>query len=66
MSNKDVVHGRKRPGYNSAEVKSPEAAANVMLNMAEPAEERIDTLMEAQKDLVEIVHTLKQVVCVKG
>ena len=26
----------------------------------------IEKVMEAQKDLVEIVHTLKQVVCVKG
>jgi tRNA-splicing ligase RtcB len=26
----------------------------------------IDAVMEAQKDLVEIVYTLKQVVCVKG
>jgi tRNA-splicing ligase RtcB len=26
----------------------------------------IDAVMEAQKNLVEIVHTLKQVVCVKG
>jgi tRNA-splicing ligase RtcB len=26
----------------------------------------IDAVMEAQKDLVDIVHTLKQVVCVKG
>jgi tRNA-splicing ligase RtcB len=26
----------------------------------------IDQVMEAQKDLVEVVHTLKQVVCVKG
>lgn len=26
----------------------------------------IDTVMEAQKDLVEVVHTLKQIVCVKG
>ena len=26
----------------------------------------IDEVMEAQKDLVEIVHTLRQVVCVKG
>lgn len=26
----------------------------------------IDAVMEAQKDLVEIVHTLKQIVCVKG
>lgn len=26
----------------------------------------IDTVMEAQKDLVEVVHTLKQVLCVKG
>ncbi|WP_196138958.1 RtcB family protein [Aliikangiella sp. G2MR2-5] len=26
----------------------------------------IDKVMEAQKDLVEVVHTLKQVVCVKG
>ena len=26
----------------------------------------IDLVMEAQKDLVEVVHTLRQVVCVKG
>jgi tRNA-splicing ligase RtcB len=26
----------------------------------------IDAVMNAQRDLVEIVHTLKQVVCVKG
>jgi tRNA-splicing ligase RtcB len=26
----------------------------------------IDAVMAAQQDLVEIVHTLKQVVCVKG
>ena len=26
----------------------------------------IDEVMNAQKDLVEIVHTLRQVVCVKG
>ena len=26
----------------------------------------IDRVMNAQKDLVEVVHTLKQVVCVKG
>jgi tRNA-splicing ligase RtcB len=26
----------------------------------------IEAVMEAQRDLVEIVHTLRQVVCVKG
>ena len=26
----------------------------------------IDAVMQAQRDLVEIVHTLRQVVCVKG
>jgi tRNA-splicing ligase RtcB len=26
----------------------------------------IDAVMQAQKDLVEVVYTLKQVVCVKG
>jgi tRNA-splicing ligase RtcB len=26
----------------------------------------IDAVMQAQNDLVEVVHTLKQVVCVKG
>lgn len=26
----------------------------------------IDAVMEAQRDLVEVVHTLKQVVCIKG
>ena len=30
------------------------------------AYKNIDAVMQAQKDLVEIVHTLKQVVCVKG
>ena len=28
--------------------------------------DEIDAVMDAQKDLVEIVHTLRQVVCVKG
>jgi hypothetical protein len=27
---------------------------------------RIDAVMDAQKDLVEVVHELKQVLCVKG
>jgi RNA-splicing ligase RtcB len=26
----------------------------------------IDAVMEAQNDLVEVVHTLRQVICVKG
>ena len=26
----------------------------------------IDAVMEAQRDLVDVVHTLRQVVCVKG
>ncbi|MEL6760322.1 MAG: RtcB family protein, partial [Myxococcota bacterium] len=26
----------------------------------------IDSVMEAQKDLVDVVHTLRQIVCVKG
>jgi tRNA-splicing ligase RtcB len=26
----------------------------------------IDAVMTAQKDLIEVVHTLRQVVCVKG
>ncbi len=26
----------------------------------------IDAVMQAQRDLVEVVHTLKQIVCVKG
>jgi tRNA-splicing ligase RtcB len=30
------------------------------------AYKNIDAVMQAQKDLVEVVHTLKQVVCVKG
>jgi tRNA-splicing ligase RtcB len=30
------------------------------------AYESIDAVMEAQKDLVDIAHTLRQVVCVKG
>lgn len=30
------------------------------------AHKPIDDVMKAQKDLVEIVHTLRQVICVKG
>jgi len=30
------------------------------------ASKTIDKVMEAQKDLVEVVHTLRQMVCVKG
>ena len=31
-----------------------------------PMVQDIDAVMAAQRDLVEVVHTLKQVVCVKG
>lgn len=37
-----------------------------VLDESPAAYKSIDAVMEAQKDLVEIVHTLKQVVCVKG
>lgn len=37
-----------------------------VLDETPAAYKSIDAVMEAQKDLVEIVHTLKQVVCVKG
>ncbi len=37
-----------------------------VLDETPAAYKAIDKVMEAQKDLVEIVHTLKQVVCVKG
>ena len=34
--------------------------------MLSEMDKSIDAVMEAQKDLVEVVHTLRQVVCVKG
>lgn len=37
-----------------------------VLDETPAAYKSIDQVMEAQKDLVEVVHTLKQVVCVKG
>lgn len=37
-----------------------------MIDETPTAYKDIDAVMEAQSDLVEIVHTLKQVVCVKG
>lgn len=37
-----------------------------VLDETPAAYKNIDAVMEAQKDLVEIVHTLRQVVCVKG
>ncbi len=37
-----------------------------VLDESPGAYKNIDLVMNAQKDLVEIVHTLKQVVCVKG
>lgn len=37
-----------------------------VLDETPQAYKNIDAVMEAQKDLVEIVHTLKQIVCVKG
>jgi len=37
-----------------------------VLDETPAAYKNIDDVMEAQKDLVEIVHTLRQVVCVKG
>jgi RNA-splicing ligase RtcB len=46
--------------------------AQVLAEMKEPSDEvpmaykDIDALMQVQDDLVEDIHTLKQVVCVKG
>ena len=37
-----------------------------VLDESPAAYKDIDAVMAAQQDLVEIVHTLKQVVCVKG
>ena len=37
-----------------------------MIDETPAAYKPIDRVMQAQRDLVEIVHTLKQVVCVKG
>lgn len=37
-----------------------------VLDESPAAYKNIDAVMESQKDLVEVVHTLKQVVCVKG
>lgn len=37
-----------------------------MLDETPGAYKDIDAVMAAQADLVEIVHTLKQVVCIKG
>lgn len=39
---------------------------NSVLDETPGAYKSIDAVMEAQKDLVEVVHTLKQVLCVKG
>lgn len=37
-----------------------------MIDETPAAYKDIDAVMSAQRDLVEVVHTLKQVVCVKG
>ena len=37
-----------------------------MIDETPAAYKDIDAVMAAQQDLVEVVHTLKQVVCVKG
>ena len=37
-----------------------------MIDETPAAYKDIDAVMVAQRDLVEVVHTLKQVVCVKG
>ena len=39
---------------------------NDVIDESPAAYKPIDAVMAAQRDLVEIVHTLKQVVCVKG
>ena len=39
---------------------------DVFIDEIPAAYKDIDAVMEAQRDLVEVVHTLKQVVCVKG
>jgi len=43
------------------------AARTLTLSMKTPmAYKSIDAVMEAQRDLVDVVHTLRQVVCMKG
>ncbi len=37
-----------------------------VLDETPAAYKSIDAVMEAQRDLVEVVHTLRQVICVKG
>ena len=37
-----------------------------MIDETRVAYKYIDAVMQAQRDLVDVVHTLKQVVCVKG
>lgn len=37
-----------------------------MLDETPAAYKPIEAVMEAQRDLVEVLHTLRQVVCVKG
>jgi tRNA-splicing ligase RtcB len=48
----------------TAEVECRKDAA--VLDETPGAYKSIDAVMQAQSDLVEIVHTLRQVVCVKG
>ena len=56
-------------GRGPAKVAAPashQPSASAVIDETPMAYKDIDAVMAAQGDLMEIVHTLKQVVCVKG
>ncbi len=68
IKQKDVSHGAGRTMSRTVPPpKSVECRKDAdVIDEIPMAHKDIDAVMAAQADLVEIVHTLKQVVCVKG
>ncbi len=67
----DVAHRGAGGGSRSADHAAATAGIECrkdadVIDETPMAYKAIDAVMEAQRDLVEIVHTLRQVVCVKG
>jgi RNA-splicing ligase RtcB len=70
---KGVPCDERRPSAGSPWTTKPKATAGVecrkdadFIDETPMAYKSIDAVMEAQRDLVDVVHTLRQVVCVKG
>ncbi len=69
LSTSDAIAAKRRFSYRDLEAQTQGVECrkdNGVLDEIPGAYKDIDVVMANQSDLVEVVHTLKQIVCVKG